>query len=112
MPRVPSDLTPAAFNILLSLADTPQHGYAIIQNVKTLTEGRVKLGPGTLYTTIKRLLETGLIEETPERPEDDDERRRYYQLTPSGRQIAQAEAEHLERLVTKARAVRLLKGIA
>jgi DNA-binding PadR family transcriptional regulator len=112
MPRIPNDLTPAAFNILLSLAHAPQHGYAIIQSVKTQTEGRVKLGPGTLYTTIKRLLETGLIEETTERPEDDDERRRYYQLTPNGRRIAQAEAEHLERLVNQARAVRLLKGIA
>jgi DNA-binding PadR family transcriptional regulator len=112
MPRASNDLTPAAFNILLSLADAPQHGYAIIQSVKQQTQGRVKLGPGTLYTTIKRLLETGLIEETSTRPEDDDERRRYYQLTSNGRRIAQQEAEHLERLVKQARAVRLLKGTA
>jgi DNA-binding PadR family transcriptional regulator len=112
MPNTIKELTPAGFHILLSLGDAPQHGYAIIQEVKKNTAGRVKLGPGTLYTTIKRLLETGLIEETTTRPEDDDERRRYYQLTPTGRRVAQQEAEHLERVVNQARAVRLLKGPA
>jgi DNA-binding PadR family transcriptional regulator len=112
MPRVPADLTPAAFNILLALAREPLHGYAIQQRVKDSTAGRVKLGPGTLYTTIKKLLETGLIEETEHRPVDDDERRRYYELTKAGREVARAEAQHLERLVTHAKAVRLLKGTA
>jgi DNA-binding PadR family transcriptional regulator len=112
MPAKPQDLTPAAFNILLCLASGSLHGYAIIQSIKTNTEGRVKLGPGTLYTTIKKLLETGLIEESTTRPEDDDERRRYYALTPNGRKVVQAEAQHLERLVKHARSVKLLKGIA
>jgi DNA-binding PadR family transcriptional regulator len=112
MPPNAKDLTPAAFNILLCLASGSMHGYAIIQNVKINTEGRVKLGPGTLYTTIKRLLETGLIEESTDRPEDDDERRRYYTLTSNGRKVVQAEAQHLERLVKQARSVKLLKGAA
>ena len=112
MPRTHADLTPAAFNILLSLAHKPLHGYAIISHVKTSTAGRVKLGPGTLYTTIKRLLESGLITELQTRPENDDERRRYYDLTIEGREVARAEAQHLERLVNQARAVKLLKGTA
>jgi DNA-binding PadR family transcriptional regulator len=112
MPRAPADLTPAGFHILLALAHEPLHGYAIIGRVKDSTDGRVKLGPGTLYTTIKRLLEDGYIRETETRPENDDERRRYYELTPRGREIARAEAEHLERVVRVARAARLLKGRA
>jgi DNA-binding PadR family transcriptional regulator len=106
------DLTPTAFNILLCLAGGSMHGYAIIQAVKSNTEGRVKLGPGTLYSTIKKLLEAGLIEESTLRPEDDDERRRYYILTWSGRKVVHAEALHLERLVKHARNVKLLKGTA
>jgi DNA-binding PadR family transcriptional regulator len=109
---MPQDLTPAAFNILLCLAGGTMHGYAIIQSIKTSTEGRVKLGPGTLYTTIKKLLETGLVAESEIRPDDDDERRRYYMLTPTGRKVVQAEAQHLERLVKHARSVKLLKGAA
>ncbi len=109
---MPKDLTPAAFNILLCLASGSMHGYAIIQNVKNSTEGRVKLNPGTLYSTIKKLLETGLIAESEIRPEDDDERRRYYALTSIGRKVVQAEAQHLERLVKQARSVKLLKGTA
>ncbi len=112
MPPNPKDLTPAAFNILLCLASEAMHGYAIIQHVKTNTKGRVKLGPGTLYSTIKRLLETGLIAESEIRPADDDERRRYYTLTSNGRKVVQAEAQHLERLVKQARSVKLLKGTA
>ena len=112
MPRTQTDLTPAAFNILLSLAHKPLHGYAIINHIKTSTAGRVNLGPGTLYTTIKRLLEGGLIAETQMRPDDDDERRRYYELTIEGREVARAEAQHLERLVNQARAAKLLKGAA
>lgn len=109
---MPKDLTPAAFNILLCLASGSMHGYAIIQSVKNSTEGRVKLNPGTLYSTIKKLLETGLIAESEIRPEDDDERRRYYMLTSIGRKVVQAEAQHLERLVKQARSVKLLKGAA
>jgi DNA-binding PadR family transcriptional regulator len=103
-------LTPATFHILLALADTERHGYAIMQEVAALTEGRVRLGPGTLYRSIKALLADGLIEESSERPDPalDDERRRYYRLTEQGRRIAQAEAERLAALVRLARCRELL----
>ena len=75
-------LTPAVFNILLALADGEKHGYAIMQEVETNTDGQVKMGPGTLYGSIKRMLASGMIEESGERPdpEMDDQRRRYYRL--------------------------------
>ena len=76
-------LTPAVFHVLLALADGERHGYAIMQEVAENTGGRIKMGPGTLYGTIKRLLEARMIEESDERPDPDldDERRRYYRLT-------------------------------
>ena len=82
-----SPLTPAAFQILLALAGGERHGYGIMQEVLALTGGAVRLGPGTLYGTIGRLLAAGLIAEVTERPDPalDDERRRYYRLTPAGR---------------------------
>jgi DNA-binding PadR family transcriptional regulator len=112
--REPRDaaLTPATWQVLLALAEGERHGYAIMRDVNAQadTEGGVRLGPGTLYRTIRRLLEAGLIAEAQERPDPalDDERRRYYRITPAGRRVAVAEAERLVRLVESARRRRLL----
>ena len=100
-------LTPAAFHVLLALADGPKHGYAILKDVTDRTEGEVRLSTGTLYGLIKRFLDDELIVELAPAA-DDDERRRPYKLTPLGRDVAAAEAARLERLVGAARAVRLL----
>lgn len=99
-------LPPATFHILLAVADDDRHGYAIIQEVAARTSGGVTLGAGTLYRSVQRMLEQGLITETRERPapELDDERRRYYRITPFGRAVARAEAERLSQLVKLARA--------
>ena len=104
-------LTPAVFHILLALADRERHGYSIMQEVEARTDGRVRLGPGTLYGSIKRMLAGGLIEEMEARPGPalDDERRRYYRLTNFGRRVAAAEAERLNSLVREARAKKLLR---
>jgi DNA-binding PadR family transcriptional regulator len=99
------------FHILLALADRERHGYGIMQEVETRSAGTVRLGPGTLYGAIKRMLAAGLIEESAKRPvaKDDDERRRcYYRLTSLGRQIAAEEAERLAALVQIAEAKRVL----
>ena len=103
-------LTPAMFHILLALADKDRHGYDIMREVDGRTEGKMRLGPGTLYGSIKRMLNDRLIEELDERPDPelDDERRRYYRLTDFGRRVAIAEAERLERLVKSARSKKLL----
>jgi len=105
-------LTPAVFHILLALADGEKHGYAIMQEVTTLTNGDVKMGPGTLYGSIKRMLDTGLIAESDERPDLalDDERRRYYQITPFGEQVARAEAQRLAALLRAAQSKQLMGG--
>ncbi|HUF77863.1 MAG TPA: PadR family transcriptional regulator, partial [Thermoanaerobaculia bacterium] len=97
-------------HVLLALADRDRHGYAIMQEVELTTGGRVAMGPGTLYGTIKRLLAAGLIQESEERPDPqlDDQRRRYYRLTELGRRIAAAEAARLEEAVADARSKRLL----
>lgn len=102
-------LTPAVFHILLALADGDKHGYAIMKDVENQTAGRLKLGPGTLYGTIKRLLAASLILEVDERPDPelDDERRRYYRLTALGRKLALAENERLTQAVKAARLKRL-----
>ena len=107
-PHVP--LSPAAFHILLALADDEKHGYAIMQEVAALTGGQLKLGPGTLYGAIKRLLASGWIVESDERPapELDDDRRRYYRLSDLGQKIVRAEAARLARLVEAARSKRLV----
>jgi DNA-binding PadR family transcriptional regulator len=97
-------LTPAAFHVLLALADGAKHGYAILKDVEDRTGGDVRLSTGTLYGLIKRFLDDELIVET--RAEDD--RRRPYQLTAFGREVAEAEAARLERMVHAARGVRLL----
>ena len=96
----------ATFHILVSLADGERHGYAIIQDVEARTEGKLRLSPGTLYRTIQRLLQQGLIAESKRRPakELDDERRRYYRLTPDGLAAARAEMRRLTELVRLARA--------
>jgi len=103
-------LTPAVFHILLALSDEEKHGYAIMREVAAGTDGLIRMGPGTLYGTIKRLLAAGWIEETGERPDPDldDERRRYYRLTELGRWVAAAEAQRLENLVATARERQLL----
>lgn len=107
-------LTPAVFHILLALADGDRHGYAIMQEVTQSTGGQIKMGPGTLYGTIKRLLEAKLVEESDERPDPalDDERRRYYQLTGLGRSVVKAEAERLAALVKLAKGKRVIGGTA
>jgi len=98
-------LPPATFHILVSLSDADRHGYGIMQEVAQRTGGRTKLNPGTLYTTIQRLLEKGLIVELNERrdPEEEDERRRYYRLTPDGRRAAQLELARLTEMVALGR---------
>ena len=103
-------LTPAMFHILLALADKERHGYHIMREVDERTNGNVKLGPGTLYGSIKRMMADGLIEELDERPDPelDDERRRYYRLTDFGFRVASAEAQRLEQMVRSARAKKLL----
>ena len=105
-----SPLAPAAFHILLALADGEKHGYAIMQEVAALTRGQIRLGPGTLYGTIKRMLADGWIEEADERPDPahDDERRRYYRLTDLGRSVVRAEAVRMARLVDVARSKGLM----
>jgi len=97
-------LPPATFHILLAVADDDRHGYAISQAVAARTDGAVRLGPGTLYRTIQRMLEQGLLVETRTRPAHDDPRRRYYRITPFGRAVARAEAGRLSDLVRQARA--------
>jgi DNA-binding PadR family transcriptional regulator len=103
-------LSPTLFHILVALADQDRHGYSIMLDVAARTRGKLKLSPGTLYGSIKRMLEEGWIEEADERPEPelDDERRRYYRLTSLGRAIARAEAARLEEVLRQARATGLL----
>ena len=99
-------LPPATFHILMSLADNERHGYAIIQDVEARTEGELRLSPGTLYRSIQRMLQQGLIAESKRRPAPalDDERRRYYRITPFGTATARAEMRRLTQLVRLARA--------
>src|SRR5580765_256585 len=98
-------VTTHEFHILVALADGDRHGYAIMQDVAVLTEGALKLSPGTLYRSIQRLLEEGLISELAARPaKGDDERRRYYRVTPLGREAAREEARRLAQMLKLARA--------
>jgi DNA-binding PadR family transcriptional regulator len=106
---VPGDfvpLSPAIHHILLALADEERHGYAIMLEVSRLTGGATKMGPGTLYGTLKRLLAARLIEEADERPDPelDDERRRYYRITRLGARVLQAETARVSILLAAARA--------
>src|SRR5260221_12143301 len=104
----------AAFHVLVALADEDRHGYAIIQDVEARTGGELKLSAGTLYRSIQRMLEQGLLVETRERPpaEEDDERRRYYRITALGTAVAKAEARRLTQLVRMARAAGFAPGRA
>src|SRR6202011_1826728 len=99
----------SVFHILVALASADRHGYSIMQDIAARTDGRIKLSPGTLYGSIRRLLETDLIQELDERPdpEHDDERRRYYSLTPAGKRAALVEARQLEKLLSDGGATRL-----
>ena len=96
-----SALSPAMFHILMSIAEEERHGYAIIQDVAGSTNGELRLSPGTLYRSIQRMLEHGLIVESRRRParELDDERRRYYRITPLGVATARAELRRMAKLV-------------
>ncbi len=103
-------LTPAVFHVLLALVEGERHGYAIMREVAENTQSQVNMGPGTLYGTIKRLLEARLIEESDQRPDPelDDERRRYYRLTGFGREVVKAEAIRYEQMAKLARRKRIL----
>jgi DNA-binding PadR family transcriptional regulator len=107
-------LPAATFHILMALADEDRHGYAIIQDIAARTRGELKLSAGTLYRSIQRMLEQGLITETRDRPapELDDERRRYYRITPFGTAVARAETRRLGQLVKLARASGFAPGRA
>jgi DNA-binding PadR family transcriptional regulator len=113
-PKASPALSPAVFHILLSLADGEKHGYAIMQEVANTTDGQLRMGPGTLYGAIKRMLAAGLIEESDERPDQemDDERRRYYRLTGVGRQQVGDEAQKLARLVGVAKRRGLVRPLS
>jgi len=113
MPKRKLDPLPStAFQILLSLADEDLHGYGIMRQVAEQTDGRMRLGPGTLYSSIQALLEGKLVEEvaSPEDTELGRERRRYYRLTSAGRKLARSEAERLADLLRPARAKKILRG--
>ncbi|HLT45001.1 MAG TPA: PadR family transcriptional regulator [Luteimonas sp.] len=92
-------LPPAQHHILLALLPGERHGYAVMKDVEAMTHGAIRLGPGTLYGAIKRLLESGLVEEAGERQAEGDERRRYYRITSSGRRVLAQETARLQRLV-------------
>lgn len=111
IPESREPLTPAMFHILLALAGEDLHGYAILKEVALRTGGKVRLSTGTLYGIIKRMLADGLIVELRSRPAEsqDDERRRYYRLTAQGRQVAVAEAERMDEILSVARSRNLLK---
>ena len=103
-------LPPAVFHILVALADRDRHGYSIMQDVAARTDGKVRLSAGTLYSSIHRMLEQGLVEELRESPDPEchDERRRYYRLTRWGRRAAMAEARRLTDMLSQARETGLI----
>jgi DNA-binding PadR family transcriptional regulator len=111
----PDSLLPlptAVFHILIALADRDRHGYSIMQDVAARTDGKVRLSAGTLYSSIRRMLEQGLIDELAESPDPSstDERRRYYRLTRFGRRVAAAEVERLHAMLQQAHASGLVRG--
>ena len=103
-------LPTAVFHILVALADRDRHGYSIMQDVATRTDGKVRLSAGTLYSSIRRMLELGLVEELRDSPDpaSQDERRRYYRSTRLGRQVATADARRLSDMLSQARATGLI----
>jgi DNA-binding PadR family transcriptional regulator len=106
-------LTPAVFQIMLALSDQERHGYAIMQEVAAQTGGSLRLGPGTLYGCLKRMLQANLVEECQERPDAafDDERRRYYRITNLGRRALRSEVQRLDAAVSAARSKNLLPSM-
>ena len=96
-------MAPAVFHILIALADKPLHGYGIMLDIAERSEGKVKLSPGTLYGSIKQMLEEGFIEEVAGRAREDDERRRYYRITRDGREAARQEMARMSALLNHAR---------
>jgi DNA-binding PadR family transcriptional regulator len=116
MPRPPAPdaflpLKPVAFQILLSLADGERHGYGITQDIASRTSARMRIEPGNLYRSLRTMLDDGLIDESEKRPAPDldDERRRYYRITPLGRRVAAAETARLEVVVAEAKGKRWLR---
>jgi DNA-binding PadR family transcriptional regulator len=111
---MPEPLTPSVFHILLALIDEDRHGYGIMQDVAEQTSGKLRIGPGTLYGCLKRMLSASLVEESGDRPDPNlgpgsgEERRRYYRITPTGRRAAMAEAERLSGALKAAKSKRLL----
>ena len=103
-------MPPATFQILMALVDGERHGYSIMREAAERSDGAVRLGPGTLYGSLKRMLESGLVEESGERPDPElgDERRRYYRITDLGMTAARAEARRLDRVVRAARRKKLI----
>jgi DNA-binding PadR family transcriptional regulator len=100
MPRRPKPLPPASLHIVLALLEGEMHGYALMRRVQDQSDGAVRMGPGTLYGTLSRLVEDGLIVETTDRvPRSESERRRYYELTGTGRSVAMEELARLQSLV-------------
>jgi DNA-binding PadR family transcriptional regulator len=111
-PRGLLPLSPVVLHLLLALAGGERHGYAIAREIESATGGQIRMGPGTLYGSIQRMLASALIEPAPHRrrPSDDDERRRYYRLTAFGRRTLELELERLAQVVELARGKRLLRG--
>lgn len=111
--KKPIRMTPVFFHILLAVADREKHGYAIMREVAGRSRSRVRLGPGSLYWSISRLQEAGLIEESHDRPaaEEDDERRRYYRLTDEGRRLLRNELQTLDEIVSYARDKRIFEAL-
>lgn len=109
-PEARLPLTPAVLHIMLALVDGERHGYGIMREVTQRTGGKVRMGPGTLYGSIKRMIADGLVEESGERPDPalDDERRRYYRLTSFGQRVLRAEIQRLEQIVQLAEAKHLV----
>jgi DNA-binding PadR family transcriptional regulator len=103
-------LKPVVFQVLLSLVDGERHGYAIVQEIAERTAAKIDLEPGNLYRVLKAMLDEGVIEESERRPapDRDDERRRYYRITPFGKKVAMAEAARLDKIVADARARNLI----
>jgi len=106
-------LTPTVFHMLLALADGEKHGYGIMQAVEEETQGQMQIRTGSLYGSIRRMIEVGLIKETNERPDPelDDERRRYYGLTDVGRRVLTAEAARIARATAIIKRKHILDGV-
>jgi DNA-binding PadR family transcriptional regulator len=117
-PKLPDELrsllplTPAVFYVLFALADGEKHGYAIMQQTTALSESKFRMGPATLYTTLQRLLDLGLIEEVEGNRSSEDSRRRYYRLAGNGKSLLEAELARMESVVQLARRRKLVSGTA